>query len=300
VDKLKAIQTFVQIADAGSLTSAAQGMGVSLPAVVRTLARLETGLGVRLFNRTTRKITLTEEGKIYLARCRPLLVAVDEADAALTVGAAEPSGHITITAPVLFGQRYVAPAVTRFVQRYEKVQCSVLLLDRVVSLVDEGIDVGIRIGALDDSALVAQQVGSLRRVVVVSPDYINRFGKVHHPEELLKANCIRFVNASSNRWTFHEGAKQFTVPVTGNLDFNHIEPAVAACVAGLGYGMFISYQVASPLEEDRLQVVLEQYEPVPRPVHIVYPHARLLPARTRMLIDWMKQTLSGLPLLKQA
>jgi len=193
MDRLKAMHTFTRIAETGSLTAAAHELGSSLPATVRSLAALEAHLGVRLLNRTTRRISLTEEGKRYLDTCRQVLAAVEDAETALTADAAEPSGRLSITAPVLFGQMHVAPAVTRFVQRYDKMRCSLQLHDRVVNLLEEGIDVGIRISKLDDSTLVAQQLGSIRRVVVASPDYLRRHGTPQHPRELLKANCVRFV-----------------------------------------------------------------------------------------------------------
>ena len=291
MDKLKAMQAVVCIADEGSLTAAAIALGASPPAVVRTLAALETHLGIRLFNRTTRRISLTEEGRHYIESCRQLLAAVQDAESALTTGAVEPSGQLTLTAPVLFGQMYVAPAVTRFVQKYHKVRVNLLLLDRVVNLLEEKIDVGIRIGALEDSSLIAQPLGSVRRMVVASPDYLSRHDAPTHPKDLLKANCVRFTGNAAPWWTFHENGKSFTVPVTGNLEFNHVAPVADACLAGLGFGMFISYQVAHHIAQNRLQVVLESFEPPPRPIHVVYPHARLLPARTKVLIEWIKQEL---------
>ncbi len=291
MDKLKAMQTFVRIADEGSLTAAARALGSSLPAVVRTLAALETQLGTRLFNRTTRRIALTAEGRDYLLSCRRLLAGIEEAESALNGEGKEPFGPIRITAPVLFGQMYVAPIVTRFVQRHPGVRCSVLLLDRIVDLVEEGIDVGIRIGELNDSSLVAQTLGNVRRVVVASPAYLRRHGTPSHPRELLQANCVRFTGNTVPEWTFHDGRRKLVLPVTGNLDFNHVAPAVDACVAGLGVGMFISYQVAPHLAARRLVTLLEDFEPPPRPVSVVYPHARLLPARTRAFVDWLKQEL---------
>ncbi len=297
MDKLKAMQTFVRIAEAGSLTAAAHSLDSSLPPVVRNLAALESHLGVRLFNRTTRRIALTEEGRAYLASCREILSAHDEADAALTAEAAEPAGQLTITAPVLFGQLHVAPAVTRFVQRHDKIRCSVVLFDRVVNLLEEGIDAGIRIAHLEDSTLVAQQVNSVRRVVVASPAFLRKHGTPRHPKDLRRANCVRFIGAGNPAWTFHDGGVQFNVPVTGNLDFNHAAAAVEACAAGLGFGMFISYQVAREVREGRLRVVLAGYEPPPKPISIVYPHARLLPARTRVFVEWMKRELGGLDLV---
>jgi DNA-binding transcriptional LysR family regulator len=160
MDKLKAMQAFIHIAEQGSLTAAAQVMESSLPAMVRTLAGFEAQLGVRLFNRTTRRISLTEEGRRHLESCRQVLAALADAEAALSADAAEPAGHLTITAPMLFGQMHVAPAVTRFVQHHDKMRCSMVLLDRVVNLLEEGIDVGIRIGEPEDSSLVAQNVGT--------------------------------------------------------------------------------------------------------------------------------------------
>ncbi len=253
----------------------------------------EAYLGVRLFNRSTRRISLTEEGRQYIESCRQLLTAVKDAESTLITDAVEPSGQLTITAPVLFGQMYVAPAVTRFVQKYGKVRIHLMLLDRVVNLLEENIDVAIRIGALEDSSLVAQPVGSIRRMVVASPAYLSRHEVPQHPRDLLKANCVRFSSGAGPWWTFYEGGKQFNVPVTGNLEFNHVAPAADACLAGLGFGMFISYQVAHHVEQNRLQIVLESFEPPPRPINVVYPHARLLPARTKVFIEEIKQELQN-------
>lgn len=293
MDKLKAIQTFVQIAEEGSLTRAARVLGGSLPAVVRALASLEAHLGVRLFHRTTRRVTLTEEGKRYLESCRHVLAAVDEADGTLVAEAREPAGQITITAPVLFGHMHVAPAVTRFLQRYEKMRCTVLLYDRVVNLLEEGIDVGIRISPLEDSSLVALPLSRIRRVVAASPAYLRRRGVPRHPRDLLAANCVRNIASASPGWSFADKGRSFTVPVRGNLDFNHVAPALEACAAGLGFGRFFSYQTAPYLRDGRLALVLEDFEPTARPVSLVYPTARQVPARTRVFIDWMRTELGG-------
>jgi DNA-binding transcriptional LysR family regulator len=296
MDRLRAMQTFVRIVDEGSLTAAARALDSSLPAVVRTLAALEGNLGVRILNRTTRRISLTDEGRRYLDSCRQVLAAVESAEAAVTEQAAEPSGRLAITAPVLFGQMYVAPAVTRFVRQYDKLHVSVMLADRVVNLLEEGIDAGIRIGRLDDSSLVAQTVGSVRRVIVASPSYLRRNGTPRHPDDLLKANCVRFSGGATAGWSFQEGRKRFTVPVTGNLEFNHVAPTADACAAGLGFGSFISYQVAPYIARDRLRIVLERFEPPPRPISVIYPHARLMPARTKAFVAWMKRELKGVNL----
>lgn len=291
MDKLRAMQTFIHIAEQGSLTAAARVMESSLPATVRTLAALESHLGVRLFNRTTRRISLTEEGRRHLESCKQLLAALDDAEAALTAEAGEPAGNLSITAPMLFGQMHVAPAVTRFVQQYTQMRCSVMLLDRVVNLLEEGIDVGIRIGQLEDSSLVAQPVGHIRRMVVASPSFLSRHGVPAHPRDLLKANCVRVSNLGPAWGPFNDQGRPLRLAVSGNLEFNQNAPAIEACVAGVGFGVFMSYQVAPLIKSGQLSVVLQEFEPPPLPINLVYPHARLLPKRTRVFIEWMKKEL---------
>lgn len=291
MDRLRAMQVVVSIADLGSLTAAAQALDSSLPSVVRTLAALETRLSVRLFHRTTRYVSPTEEGRYYIENCRSLLASIRDVESTVSSGAVEPSGQLTITAPVQFGQLYVAPAVTRFVQAYDKVRVKLAMLDRVVNLVEENFDVGIRIGVLEDSSLVTLRVGEVSRLVVASPSYLKRHGVPRHPKDLLRGNCIQFSGGTGPLWSFHEKNKQFNVPVTGNLEFNHIAPAVDACVAGLGFGMFISYQVREQLRQKRLRVVLESFQPPPRPISVIYPHGRKLPARTKVFIDWIRSEL---------
>lgn len=294
MDKLKAMQTFIAIADAGSLTAAADVLDSSLPTVVRSLAQLEKSLGVRLFNRSTRRIGITEEGRRYLERSRQILGLTAEAEAELRDEDAEPQGALRITAPVLFGQLHVCDAITRFVQRYPKVTVDVQLLDRVVNLIEEGFDLGVRIGELENSSLVAQALGHLRRVVVAAPAYLVQHGTPQHPRDLLEHNCLRFTGSSAPWWTFHDRGKSFTIPVQGSLTFNQAAPVAKACLAGLGLGMFISYQIAPHLQSGALKIVLAGYEPTPRPIHLVYPQSRLLPARTRALVNWLKSEISAI------
>ena len=226
MDRFKAMQAFVQIADQGSLTRAAEALGTSLPAVVRALAALEAHLGVRLFHRTTRRLSLTEDGRRYLPSAREVLLAADAADQALKAEAREPAGLLTITAPVLFGHMYVAPAIVRFMQRHAQVRCSVRLHDRQVNLLEEGIDVGIRISPLADSSLVAQQLGSIRRVVAASPAFLARHGTPRHPRDLAGAPCVRGRVDAPPQWTFHDGGRAVHVTPHNRLEFNHLAPAI--------------------------------------------------------------------------
>lgn len=291
MDRLKALQTFVRIADAGSLTKAAHALDLSLPAVVRSLAALEAHLRVRLFNRTTRRVALTDEGRRYLEYARRILATLDEAERAIGTDLSVPAGMLRVTAPVLFGQLHVAPAVTRFLHKHPLVQVDLELLDRVVNLVDENFDVGIRIGELADSSLVARAIGRVRRVVVASPAFLRRHGTPRQPQDLQALDCVRVSSASNNTWSFLHDGKWLAVPVRGSLRCNHVQAAVDACVAGLGCGLFMSYQVAALVEQRQLKVVLDAFEPPPRPVSLVVPQARLLPARTRAFIDWMLREL---------
>jgi len=298
MDKLRAMQTFVQIADDGTFTAAAVSLGMSLPAVVRTLAALEAQLGARLFQRTTRRVALTPEGRQYLARCRDVLAAVAEADASLAEDARVPRGPLVVTAPVLLGQQEVAAFVTRFALAHPQVRCSVLLLDRFVDLVDEGVDVGIRIGALADSSLVAQRLGEVRQQVVASPAFLRRHGVPRHPGELRDQACVRLLGPARPAWAFQEAGRRLAVAVDGPIAFNHAGAALQACEDGAGLGQFFSYQVGEALRARRLRVVLEDFQPPPQPVSIVYPHARLLPARTRAFIEAAQRELG--PVLAHA
>ena len=287
MDKLKALQTFVAIVERGSLTAAAEALDSSLPAMVRTLAALESQLGVRLLNRTTRRLSLTEDGRQYLERARRILADLDDADRSLGAWQTEPSGALRVTAPVLFGQYHVAPAVTRFIQRHPKMHIELVLLDRVVNLVEEGLDVGVRIGQLQDSTVIARGVGRIRHVVVASPALLRRLGTPKHPRELAKLPCLRFSATEGGPWAFREAGRAFTVGVQGPLDCNLAAPLLEACAAGLGFVRCLSYQAGSLLAAKQVRIVLGDYEVEPWPLSLTYPSARLLPFRTKRFIESM-------------
>jgi DNA-binding transcriptional LysR family regulator len=293
MDKLKALQAFVAIVDRGSLTAAADALESSLPAMVRTLAALEAQLGVRLLHRTTRRLSLTEDGRQYLERARRILADVDEADRSLGSGQDEPSGTLRVTAPVLFGQYHVAPAITRFLQRHPKTRIELVLLDRVVNLVEEGLDVGVRIGHLQDSSIVARAVGRIRRVVVASPALLRRLGTPKHPKQLASMPCLCFNATDGNRWAFREAGRGFEVGVDGPFECNLAAPMLEACAAGLGFGRCLSYQAAPLLAAKRLRIVLAEFEVEPWPVALTVPSARLLPSRTKAFVAAMVESLQG-------
>ena len=293
MDRFQAMSVFVAVADAGSLTGAAQTLGLSPPAVTRSLAALESHVGLRLFHRTTRALRLTEAGASYLQDCRRILGEVEEAEETLRGVESAARGPVSVTAPVLFGQLHVMPALRDFLDRHPKVQARVLLLDRVVSLVEEGIDVGIRLGELPDSSLYAMPVGQVRRVVCASPEYLRRHGRPTEPSEL-RSHRLIFQEASRG-WRFSGG-------MVGRLDpaltVNSNQAALDAAAAGWGVARLVSYQVASLVEQGRLELLLEEHELPAWPVHLVYQEGRRMPARVRLLLDFLRERLRESPALR--
>jgi len=294
MDKLRSLQAFVRIAELGSLTAAAAALDTSLPSVVRQLAALEAQLGTRLFQRTTRRVSLTAEGRAYLARCRDVLALLAEADAAVQAEGRACRGHLTVTAPVLFGELHVAALLARFTAQHPEVSAELLLLDRYVNLVEEGVDIGIRIGAQADSSLVAVPLGEVRPMVVASPGWLKRHGTPREPGALRTLNCITYSGERECDWLLAHAGRRLRVPVAGRLRFNHPGAALRACEAGAGIGLFLSYQVRESIAAGRLRPVLRDFQPPPEPVQLVMPQARLLPARTRAFVDAAKTALPAL------
>ncbi|HLQ89504.1 MAG TPA: LysR family transcriptional regulator [Xanthobacteraceae bacterium] len=280
------MKTFVRIVDSGSLTAAANSLDTSLPTVVRTLASLERDLGVSLLKRTTRRFHLTDEGTQYLERCRDILAATQEAEDILVARRTDPVGRLSVTASVAFGRRYLAPILHDFLRRHPKVSADVLFVDRVVNLIEEGMDVAVRIANLRDSSLVAIPVGQVRRVVCASEQYLRRHGVPKVPNDVRSHSCIRHVVlAPRNEWHFRVGNRQIAVPITSVITCNEIDTAVNACIDGLGLGMFLSYMVAPYRKTGQLKYVLEKFETEPMPVQVVYPQARLMSNKVRTFVD---------------
>jgi DNA-binding transcriptional LysR family regulator len=286
MDKLLAMATFVRIVERGSLTAAAAALGTSLPSVVRRLAELESALGVRLLSRTTRRLSLTDEGREYHERSVRVLADVDEAESALAARRASPRGRLRITAPVMFGRLRVAPLVAAFLGEHPSLQVEMLLVDRIVDLVEEGIDVGVRIAQLPDSSLVAVAVGHTRRVVCASPAYLERAGTPRHPRDLAGHACIASTTlGETHAWSFG-GSPPLRVAVHPALVTNQIDAAIDACRSGVGCVQALRYQVQAAFDDRTLVRVLPRFEPAPLPIQLVYPHARLLSANVRAFADF--------------
>jgi DNA-binding transcriptional LysR family regulator len=297
MDKFAAMNTFIRIVEKGSLTAAAAALDTSLPSVVRTLAALERDLGARLLNRTTRRIHLTDDGAQYLDHCRTILSAMQDAEAALTSRQAEPHGRLAVTASVLFGRRYIAPIVTNFLRGYPHLSADLLFVDRIVNLVEEGIDVGVRIGHLADSTLIAVPVGKVRRVVCASPEYLQRRGIPRTPADVRSHSCVRHTGlALRGDWHFRFGRRLVTIPITAAISCNDIDSSLEACLSGVGLGMFLSYQTAPYRDAEKLRYVLEEFEIEPVPIQVVYPQSRLVSSKVRAFVEECASKLRQVPL----
>ena len=286
-DRFDALTIFVAVAEQQSFAEAARQLSRSPASVTRTVAALEERLQTRLFNRTTRSVALTDAGARCLESCRRLLATYDELEA-LNVGERiEPRGWINVTAPVMFGRLHVLPLVQSFLGEYPQVDLRLLLLDRVVSLVDEGLDLGVRVGQLPDSSLRAVRVGQVRRVVCATPQYIARHGVPATPRDLGSHSLVACtaVTPIPDRWSFHAPSGVISVPVTPRLVVNTTAAAVDAALDHLGLTCLRSYQAEPHAAAGRLQTVLAEYEPPPAPIQIVHPEGRHLSPKVRLFLD---------------
>ena len=285
MDRFQAMRIFVRVVEAQSFAAAARELGSSPPAVTRAVAFLEEITGARLLTRTTRSVTLTEPGANYYDDCKRLLADLEEAEAAAGGAYARPSGTLTITAPVLFGQMYIFPVMTEFLDLYPEVRGRVLLFDRIVNIVEEGIDLAIRIGHMADTSMSAIKVGTVRRIICGSPDYFARRGRPQGPADIGAHRVVASTGSSAPLdWQFG-GDQNIRLSVNARLQTNSIEAARKAAIDGWGLVRMLSYQAVPFIENGSLEVVLSDYEPEPLPIHIVHPEGRHAPAKVRAFID---------------
>lgn len=287
MDRLQAMKAYVAVVDCGGFTPAARKLDVSLSVVSRFVTELESHLGVRLLTRTTRVVRPTEAGAAYFENCKRILGEIEEAELTATGAHAAPRGHLALTAPVLFGSRYVTPIVVDYLQRYPEVDVNCLFLDRNVNIVDEGVDVGIRIGELPSSSLQAITVGRVRRVVCASPAYLDRHGAPKTPQDLDRHTLIHPTSVSTlPEWRFVQDGEPLAVRIAPRMATSTNDSAVAAAVAGLGLVRVLSYQVASELWDGRLRLVLTDHEPPPSPIQVIHREGRHAMQKVRSFLDF--------------
>ena len=298
MDQLHLINAFVAVVDANGFAGAARKLGISPPAVTRAINELESQLGVRLLTRTTRVVRVTEPGARYAADCRRILGDLAEANESVGGLHGEPNGTLTITAPALFGARFVTPIVTEYLERYPGVNASCWFLDRVVNMMDEGMDIAVRIGELPDSSMQAVRVGRVRRVICGAPDYLEQHGIPQAPDDLAAHSIVsaNAVTPSSDWRLVQEGAPR-VVKLQPRLSTTTNDSAVAAAVSGFGLARLLSYQVADELRAGQLKIVLSEFETPPLPVHLVHREGRHASRKARAFLDLAIERLRANPAL---
>jgi DNA-binding transcriptional LysR family regulator len=289
MDRIDAMKVFVAALDEGSLAGASRKLGRSPAAASRAVAFLEKHLGVPLLHRTTRSIKLSEAGESYAAACRRMLTDLEEADMLATGEGSAPRGTVNLTAPVTSGEQVLRPLLDDFLDAYPTVSARLNLIDRPVNLIDEGIDVALRIAHLPDSWMVAVRLGEVRRIVVAAPSYLAKHPRIDEPGDLAKHRIIAMNNSGVGSWSFppaNGSAIPRTVQFTPRLLVNSVRAAVASAVEGRGVTRPLSYQVAEHVRNGRLQVLLRSDEYSPLPVHIVTPEGRLSVPKVRAFVDF--------------
>ncbi|MCS0598148.1 LysR family transcriptional regulator [Massilia agri] len=296
MDQVHLMSVFVAVGEEEGFAAAARRLDLSPAAVTRAIAALEEKLGVKLLLRTTRNVRLTEAGRRYLDDSRNILSSIAEANEAAAGVNSAPKGNLSVTAPVLFGKTFVMPGIVRYLKAYPEVEVSALFLDRVVNLVEEGIDVAVRIGHLPDSSLKAVRVGQVRRVLCASPEYLARHGVPRHPDELLRHTIVAASGVTPRvEWKFGADDDPTMVRLRPRLTVTSNDAAIAAAVMGLGICRLLSYQIADELAAGRLKIVLADHEEAPWPVHLVHRESKFGSSKVRNFIDLLAGELKAHP-----
>jgi DNA-binding transcriptional LysR family regulator len=284
MDRIDSIAVLAEVAERGSFAAAARQLNRSPAAVTRAVAELEARLGVRLLNRTTRAVSVTEAGERFLAGAQRVLADLREIEQAAAGQGAAPRGELRVTAPIVFGRLHVLPLVTEFLDGFREVAIRLALLDRSVGLVDEGFDVAIRIGKLSETSAIATRVGAVRRLVIAAPAYLERRGEPKSPEELAGHDIISFAGIDGvARWTF---GGDIEAPIKPRLIVSTAEAAIDAATSGFGVTRVLSYQIGNALAERSLVRLLREHEPADVPIHLVYPDGRHPPPKLRAFLDF--------------
>jgi DNA-binding transcriptional LysR family regulator len=287
MDRLESMAVLVAAVEAGSLSAAARRLDTPLATISRKVAELEAHLNTRLLNRTNRRLTLTDAGQSYVAACRRILEDVGEAERSARGEYSAPKGDLVITAPVVLGRQRVLPVVVEFLRAYPDIDIRMMLADWLVNLVEEQVDLAVRIGELPDSSLVATRIGSIRRVVCGSPAYFAERGMPNRPDDLVAHGCITHEGlTSAQAWNFATGKSEVSIAIHSRLVVNTAEAAIDAAMAGIGVTRVLSYQVANAVQSGALVLVLREFEPPPLPVSLVHAGGRLLPLKVRAFLDF--------------
>lgn len=301
MDRFHEMQVFLAVAEEEGFAAAARRLKTSPPSVTRAIAAMEQRIGTQLLARTTRSLHLTDAGQRYLEDCRRILAELEEAEEAAAGSYSIPGGQLTVTAPVLFGELYVAPVLGEYLDQFPLVNISALLVDRVVNMADEGVDVAVRIGHLHEPGQQAIKVGEVRRVVCASPAYLDQHGRPQRPEQLREA---RIVTSSSSQlvseWKFVDAGQPLKIAIEPRLSVTANNAAINLARLGWGMTRVLSYQVAAAVAAGELELVLEAFEPAPLPIHVVFQQNGRIPAKVNTFVDFLSHHLGQDPALNPA
>lgn len=292
MDRFHEMQIFMAVAEEEGFAAAARRLNISPPSVTRAIAAMEERIGTQLLSRTTRSLHLTEAGQRYLEDCRRILNEVDEAEEAAADSYSIPRGHLTVTAPVMFGELYIAPLLAEYLDQFPSVHLNALLVDRVVSMADEGVDVAIRIGHLHENNQHAIKVGEVRQVICAAPAYFEQYGRPRHPGELSSANIV--MSSASHLlsdWQFVNDGNALSFRFEPRLVVTANQAAINIACLGWGLTRVLSYQVAGHVANGGLEVVLQEFEPPALPIQVVYQKSNRVPAKVRTFVDFLADRL---------
>jgi DNA-binding transcriptional LysR family regulator len=301
MDLLSGMRLFARVVETGGFTAVARESGASQPTISRTIAALEAHLGVRLLNRSSRAVTLTDDGRHFYERARGALEAVAEAESSVGPRRGEPSGLLRLGTPVAFGRLHVAPRIPAFLERHPQVAVEVAMNDAFVDLVGEGLDLAIRVGDLVDPSLIARRIGIARRVTVASAAYLDRYGVPSTPADLTGHDCVIYTRlATGHRWHFESRDGPVQVDVQGRFRADNSEAVREAVIGGAGIAVMPVWLFQDEIERGSVRIVLERFEPTRLPIHAVYPSRRLLAAKVRAMVDFIAAEFAGVRMLSIA
>jgi LysR family transcriptional regulator for bpeEF and oprC len=295
MDRFQAMEVFVGVVDAGSFTRAADRLRIPKATVTTLVQGLEAHLKVKLLNRTTRRVSVTADGAAYYERCVRILSEVEETEHVLSRTASSPRGRLRVDVPASFGRNILMPALSDFFDRYPDIQLELGCSDRVVDLIEEGVDCVVRGGDLPDSSLVARRVGTIEFIACATPDYLSRFGVPQHPRDLTRHKCVSYFSAKTGKlydWAFARDGERIVLPLTGYIAVNDGDAYLAAGRAGLGIIHAAAIQVMHELEEGSLVRVLSDWKTDPLPIYVMYPQNRHLSAKVRVFVDWVSDLIA--------
>ena len=295
MDQLTALKVFVNVVETGSFSAASERMGLSRAAASKQVSQLESHLGGRLLNRTTRHVSMTESGRLYFERCREILGNLEEADGAVTGLAQEPRGNLRISAPTNFASEHLLPLVAEFTKKYPEVQVEMICGERLVDLVDEGFDLAIRMTNLNDSNLIARRLARGRHVIVASPDYLADHPVIRIPDDLKHQDCLVYSLTAGGVWPFTKAGQDFSVKVPSVFKTNNPDVILAAAISGMGVCMMPTFIGGDAIRRGVLTPLLQDYETLEVQLYAVYASRKFLPAKIRVFVDYLAEKITDPP-----